>query len=154
MIVKRVSGLALSWPWRVRPRNAVVPALQVSKRTADARSVVAEFAKASVAVVAQPAAEPPGHMAVIQHSGSFFAAEIACGSWRTDALGELIPLAGCGALAHAAGVHAIGLSSGPSGHSKVTLFAMLAAPFAAAFGCIPRREPCCLLGEPLALQEA
>mgnify|MGYP000922933822 CR=1 FL=1 len=37
---------------------------------------------------------------------------------------------------------------------KVALFAVLAAPFAAAFGCVPRREPCCLLREPLAPQEA
>ena len=37
---------------------------------------------------------------------------------------------------------------------KVALFAMLAAPFAAAFGSVPGRGPCLLLGEPFAVQEA
>ena len=139
---------------RVRPLVAEEPAIQVGKRAADARSVIAKSAKARVAAKAQPATEPSGRMAVIQQSGPFFAANIACGSGWTNTLGESIQLAGIGRLACTARARAIDLSDGPGGHPKFALVAMLTAPFAAAFRCVPRREPCCLLGEPLALQEA
>jgi hypothetical protein len=134
--------------------DAVDPALQVGKRAADTRDIVAELTEASVAVKAQPTAEQSGHMAVIQHSESFLAAEFTRGSGRTDALGELVPLVGFGAPAGAACAPAENSSDGPACHFKVALFAVLAAPFATAFWHVLRRRPCCLLREPFALQEA
>jgi hypothetical protein len=91
---------------------------------------------------------------MIQYRGPFFAAEFACRSGRTDTLGEPTPLAGIGSLASAACMHAVDSSWGPGGHSKVALSAMLAAPFAATFGCVRGRGPCLLFSESLATQEA
>ncbi len=93
-------------------------------------------------------------MAMIKYRGPFFAAEFACGSGRTDTLGEPTPLASIGILTSAACMRAMDSSLGPGGHFKFAIFAMLAALLAATFGCLRGRGPGLLFSESLATQES